>query len=63
MEPSGRERPIQTERHRGALVRPACEQDPDRLVSETADRELDGGGGRRIEPLDVVDDQEDRSGA
>ncbi len=63
VQPSGRERSIQSERERAAFARSACEQDPDRLLSETANRERDGGGGRRIEPLHVVDDQHDRSGA
>ena len=57
------QRAIEAEGDLLAALRPAGEHDPDRLVPETADRELERGSRWSVEPLDVVNHQQHRSDA
>jgi hypothetical protein len=41
-----------------AATRPEREDEPNRLVSETADGERERTGGRSVEPLDIVEDHQ-----
>ncbi len=52
---------IQVQRRALVCLDPTCQQDPDRLVAKPADREAEGDDRRWVEPLDVVDRNEDGS--
>ena len=53
------ERPVETGRRIRPFVDPPGEEEQDGVAVETTDRETEGLGRRRIEPLDVVDGDDD----
>ncbi len=61
-EPTLGDRAIQPQGWHGSGWRPRRHQDPNRQVLEPAKSELQHPGGRSIEPLHVVDGDDDRSG-
>ena len=52
---------IQVQRQGHRCLDPTSQQDPDRLVAKPADREAEGDDRRWVEPLDVVDRNQDGS--
>ena len=55
-------RAIEAERQAGRLLDPAPKQNPDRFVAQATDGEGEGKSGGRVQPLDVIDSDEDRTG-
>ena len=60
--PFGRCRRLTEAEPLDVVSRPQGEQERDRFVAETASRERQHAGGRRIQPLDVVDRDRHRTG-
>ena len=60
LEPLVRERALELDRARKVRSQPQSGQEHDRLVSETPERDLERARRRWVEPLDIVEGDEDR---